>query len=76
MSLYFFLRMETWSLNSTGSSLIWECSRGMNPNQLLNEFIHVCLWAKWSGSAHRDVLEPYVQTEEICQFSKASHKTH
>lgn len=33
MSLYFFLRMETWSLNSTGSSLIWECSRGMKPSQ-------------------------------------------
>lgn len=33
MSLYFFLRMETWSLNNTGSNLIWECTSGMKPSQ-------------------------------------------
>lgn len=60
MSLYFFLRMETWSLNSTGSSLIRECSSGMKPSQRLKTFMQVCRWAKWSGSAHRDTLELWV----------------
>lgn len=41
ISLYFLRRMETWSLNSTGSSLIWECTRGMPPNQLANLFMQV-----------------------------------
>lgn len=58
MSLYFFRRMDTWSLNSTGSSLIWEWTRGMYPSQWLKTFMHVCRWAKWSGSAHLDALAP------------------
>lgn len=57
MSLYFFRRMETWSLNKTGSILIWECISGMVPNQFANLFMHVWRWAKWSGSAHRDARE-------------------
>lgn len=57
MSLYFFLRMDTWSLKSTGSSLIWEWTRGMLPNQLANLFMQVWRWAKWSGSAQRDARE-------------------
>lgn len=59
MSLYFFRRMETWSLNRTGSSLIWECTSGMPPNQLANLFMQVCRWAKWSGSAQRDAREDW-----------------
>ena len=58
MSRYFFLRMDTWSLKSRGSSLSWEWSRGMNPNQALNDVIQVWRWAKWSGSAQRDTFEP------------------
>lgn len=72
MSLYFFLRMETWSLNNTGSSLIWECTRGMRPSQRLKAFMQVCRWAKWSGSAHRDDLEPLVwrnTNERVAQMS-------
>ena len=42
MSLYFLRRMETWSLNRSGSSLIWEWTSGMPPNQLANLFMHVC----------------------------------
>lgn len=42
MSRYFLRRMETWSLNRTGSSLIWECTSGMPPNQLANLFMQVC----------------------------------
>lgn len=42
MSLYFLRRMDTWSLNRTGSSLIWECTSGMPPNQLANLFMQVC----------------------------------
>lgn len=42
MSLYFLRRMETWSLNRTGSNLIWECTSGMPPNQLANLFMQVC----------------------------------
>lgn len=57
MSLYFFLSMDTWSLNRTGSSLIWEWTRGMVPNQLANLFMQVWRWAKWSGSAQRDARE-------------------
>lgn len=57
MSLYFFLNMDTWSLNRTGSSLIWEWTRGMVPNQLANLFMQVWRWAKWSGSAQRDARE-------------------
>lgn len=57
MSLYFFLSMDTWSLKSTGSSLIWEWTRGMLPNQLANLFMQVWRWAKWSGSAQRDARE-------------------
>lgn len=57
MSLYFFLSIDTWSLNRTGSSLIWECTRGMVPNQLANLFMQVWRWAKWSGSAQRDARE-------------------
>lgn len=57
MSLYFFRSIDTWSLNRTGSSLIWECTRGMVPNQLANLFMQVCRWAKWSGSAQRDARE-------------------
>ncbi|TNN63046.1 hypothetical protein EYF80_026774 [Liparis tanakae] len=52
--------METWSLNNTGSSLIWECTRGMKPSQRLKAFMQLCRWAKWSGSAHREDLEPLV----------------
>lgn len=59
MSLYFLRRMETWSLNRTGSSLIWECTSGMPPNQLANLFMQVCRWAKWSGSAQRDAREDW-----------------
>lgn len=59
MSLYFFLSMDTWSLNRTGSSLIWEWTRGMVPNQLANLFMQVWRWAKWSGSAQRDPREPW-----------------
>lgn len=57
MSLYFLRRMETWSLKSTGSSLIWEWTSGMAPNQLANLFMQVCRWAKWSGSAQREARE-------------------
>lgn len=57
MSLYFFLSMDTWSLNRTGSSLICEWTRGMLPNQLANLFMQVWRWAKWSGSAQRDARE-------------------
>lgn len=57
MSLYFFRSMDTWSLNRTGSSLIWEWTRGMVPNQLANLFMQVWRWAKWSGSAQRDARE-------------------
>lgn len=64
MSLYFFLRMETWSLNSTGSSLIWECTKGMKPNHWLKVFMQVCRWAKWSGSAQREDLVPLVWKRE------------
>lgn len=61
MSLYFFLRMETWSLNNTGSNLIWECTKGMKPSQWLKAFMQLCRWAKWSGSAQRDdTLEPFM----------------
>lgn len=59
MSLYFLRRMETWSLNRTGSSLIWEWTSGMAPNQLANLFMQVCRWAKWSGSAQREALEDW-----------------
>lgn len=64
MSLYFFRRMDTWSLNSTGSSLIWEWTRGMYPSQRLKTFMHVCRWAKWSGSAHLESLAPLVLRDE------------
>lgn len=57
MSLYFFLSMDTWSLNRTGSSLICEWTSGMVPNQLANLFMQVWRWAKWSGSAQRDARE-------------------
>lgn len=57
MSLYFFRSMDTWSLNRTGSSLIWEWTRGMVPNQLANLFMQVWRCAKWSGSAQRDARE-------------------
>lgn len=57
MSLYFFLSMDTWSLKRTGSSLIWEWTSGMLPNQLANLFMQVWRWAKWSGSAQRDARE-------------------
>lgn len=57
MSLYFFRSMDTWSLKRTGSSLIWEWTRGMVPNQLANLFMQVWRWAKWSGSAQRDARE-------------------
>lgn len=57
MSLYFFRSMDTWSLNRTGSSLIWEWTRGIVPNQLANLFMQVWRWAKWSGSAQRDARE-------------------
>ncbi|KAG7257104.1 hypothetical protein CRUP_010631 [Coryphaenoides rupestris] len=50
--------MDTWSRNSTGSSLIWEWTSGMKPSQPLKAFMQVCRWAKWSGSAHREDLEP------------------
>lgn len=59
MSLYFLRRMETWSLNRTGSSLIWEWTSGMPPNQLANLFMQVCRWAKWSGSAQREAREDW-----------------
>lgn len=59
MSLYFLRRIETWSLNRTGSSLIWEWTSGMAPNQLANLFMQVCRWAKWSGSAQREALEDW-----------------
>ncbi len=57
MSLYFLRSIDTWSLNRTGSSLICEWTRGMVPNQLANLFMHVCRWAKWSGSAQRDARD-------------------
>ena len=77
MSLYFFLRMETWSLKSTGSSLIWECTSGMNPSQRLKTFMQVCRWAKWSGSAHRDTLELWVykDTQGKNRLASSSHFT-
>ena len=72
ISLYFLRRMETWSLNSTGSSLIWECTRGMPPNQLANLFMQVCRWAKWSGSAQRDALEDCWEGEDKTQDHHAA----
>lgn len=57
MSLYFLRSIDTWSLNKMGSSLIWEWTRGMLPNQLANLFMQVCRWAKWSGSAQREARD-------------------
>lgn len=64
MSLYFFLSMDTWSLNRTGSSLICEWTSGMVPNQLANLFMQVWRWAKWSGSAQRDARELWERMRE------------
>lgn len=69
MSLYFLRRMETWSLNRTGSSLIWEWTSGMAPNQLVNLFMQVCRWAKWSGSAQRDAREDCWEAEKTALLS-------
>lgn len=59
MSLYFLRKMETWSLNRTGSKRSWEWMSGMKPNQAAKEFMQDCRWAKWSGSAQRDDFEPW-----------------
>lgn len=75
MSLYFLRRMETWSLKRTGSSLIWEWTSGMAPNQLANLFMQVCRWAKWSGSAQREAREDCekkqkkIENEKLVKFS-------
>lgn len=76
MSLYFFLSMDTWSLKRTGSSLIWEWTRGMLPNQLANLFMQVWRWAKWSGSAQRDARELWGREAGVgCRERKKERET-
>lgn len=70
MSRYFLRSMDTWSLNSTGSNLIWEWTRGMVPNQLANLFMQVWRWAKWSGSAQREARELWSENETEIQSDK------
>lgn len=76
MSLYFLRRIETWSLKRTGSRRNWEWRRGMKPNQLVKEFMQDWRCAKWSGSAHRDALEPWEREGErgLCMVHQADYE--
>ena len=53
--LYFFLVLDTGSLNSTGSNLVEDFFNGMYPKIAANVFMHVCLSRKCSGSDHGDL---------------------
>lgn len=53
--LYFFLSVDTGSLNSIGSRRRTDRKSGMYPQAVANVFKHDCRCTKCSGSLHEDL---------------------
>ena len=68
--LYFFLVLDTGSLNSTGSNLVEDFFNGMYPKMAANVFMQVCLSRKCSGSDQGDLKNSNIIFLQSERFNK------